>query len=357
MNRNDEAGRTAAGDFRWGIWGTGAIAGAFAADMQACAGMRVTAICSRKTETAETFRRRTGADARTVKAFGDSGEFLAHPDIDAVYIATPSAMHVLHAMQAIAAGKACLIEKPLSLDAAGADQIEAASKARNVFAMEAMWSRFLPAVRAARQHIDSGRIGAVTHIEADLSHIRAYDPQSRFFNPGLGGGAAFDLGVYPVSLALYFLGLPDRIDGSWQRARSGVDMRAEFELGWQGATARLSCGFDRDGENRMLITGTRGALVIHAPFLKAQRLTLFPAFAARPPFGPNSDGSFVGKVMNRLPLPGRKTESHAFSGNGLQFQAKAVRDAVRAGRISDPTMPLKHSAAVADIVCKVLAKD
>ncbi|WP_337236119.1 Gfo/Idh/MocA family oxidoreductase, partial [Vibrio cholerae] len=76
-------------DFRWGIWGTGTIAAAFAADIQASTGMRVTAVCSRASETAETFRRRIGAD----KAFGDSGEFLSDADIDAVYIATPSAMH------------------------------------------------------------------------------------------------------------------------------------------------------------------------------------------------------------------------------------------------------------------------
>lgn len=344
--------RQAKNDFRWGIWGTGTIANAFADDIQASTGMRVTAVCSRAAETAEAFRRRIGAD----KAFSDSGAFLAHPDIDAIYIATPSAMHVLQAMQAIAAGKPCLIEKPLSLDAAGARQIEAAAKAKNVFAMEAMWSRFLPAIHAARKHIDSGRIGAVTRIEADLSYIRAYDPQSRFFSPELGGGAAFDLGVYPVSLALYFLGLPDHADGRWQRARSGVDMRTDFQLGWRGATASLSCGFDRDGENSMLIEGTKGAILIHAPFLKAQRLTLFSAFAARSSLGPNGGKGFVGKVMNRLPLPGRTIESYTFSGNGLQFQAEAVRDAVRSGRISDAIMPLDHSAAVADIIRKVLSK-
>ena len=344
--------RQAKKDFRWGIWGTGTIAAAFADDIQASNGMRITAVCSRAAETAETFRRRIGAD----KAFSDSGEFLTDADIDAVYIATPSAMHVLQAMQAIAAGKPCLIEKPLSLDAAGARQIETAAKAKNIFAMEAMWSRFLPAIRAARQYIDSGRIGTVTRIEADLSYIRAYDPQSRFFSPELGGGAAFDLGVYPISLALYFLGLPDHIDGRWQRAKSGVDMRAEFQLGWSEATASLSCGFDRDGENRMLIEGTKGTILIHAPFLKAQRLTLYSAFAARSPLGPRGGKGFIGKVINRLPLPGRTVETYAFSGNGLQFQAEAVRDAVRSGQVSNAIMPLDHSAAVADIIRKVLSK-
>lgn len=345
----DKRGRP---DFRWGIWGTGKAAAVFADDIQASTGMRAAAVCSRTAESAETFRRRIGAD----KAFSDSGAFLWDPDIDAVFIATPSAMHVLQAMQAIAAGKPCLIEKPLSLDAAGARQIETAAKARNVFAMEAMRSRFLPAIQAARQHIDHGRIGSVTHIEADLSCIRAYDPQSRFFSPELGGGAAFDLGIYPLSLALYFLGLPDQVDGRWQRAKSGVDMRTEFHLGWPGAKATLSCGFDRDGENSMLIKGTKGAILLHAPFQEAQGLTLFSAFAARSAFGPNGGKGFIDKIMKRLPLRGRTIETYGFSGNGLQFQAEAVRDAVCSRQLFHGTMPVDHSAAVVDIIRKVLSK-
>ncbi|MCP6297159.1 hypothetical protein NL457_28460, partial [Klebsiella pneumoniae] len=65
--------RQAKTDFRWGIWGTGTIANAFADDIQASTGMRVTAVCSRAAETAEAFRRWIGAD----KAFSDSGAFLA----------------------------------------------------------------------------------------------------------------------------------------------------------------------------------------------------------------------------------------------------------------------------------------
>ncbi|HWT62012.1 MAG TPA: Gfo/Idh/MocA family oxidoreductase [Ochrobactrum sp.] len=339
-------------NFRWGIWGTGTIASAFATDIQASSDMRVSAVCSRSIESAQNFKTRIGV----YEAFDDPSAFLNSPDFDAVYIATPNAMHVPQTLQAIAAGKACLTEKPLTLDADGANQIATASRTHNVFAMEAMWSRFLPTVHAAREHIRAGRIGTVKSIQADLSYFREENPEGRFFNPALGGGAAFDLGVYPVSLTLSFLGLPDAVNGRWTRARSGVDMRTEIELTYANATAQLSCGFDRDGQNQMLIEGTDGAILLHAPFLKAQRLTIFSANVLNSALGPKGPGGLVGKILNRLPLPGRTVEHHAFAGNGLQFQAQAVRDAVTRGEISSPIMPLEHSAAVANIVSTVLAQ-
>lgn len=336
--------------FRWGIWGTGTIASSFAADIALSDDMEIASICSRTAESANQFQLRYGAQ----KIYTDPADFLRNPDIDAVYIATPNATHVSQTLAAIAAGKPCLTEKPLSIDAKGAAQIEQASKEHQVFTMEAMWSRFLPAIKAAKDHIDAGRIGHVTHIEADLSYFRAEDAKNRFFDPQLGGGAAFDLGVYPVSLTLYFLGLPDSIQGSWKASKTGVDLRTHIELTYPYAKARLSCGFDHDGKNQMLIKGTDGAILIHAPFLKAQRLTIFSRKALQSPFTPDQTNGILGKIINRLPLPGRTTEHYAFKGNGLHFQAQAVRDAVHNGKISQPSMPLSHSVAVAEIIETVL---
>ena len=130
---------------------------------------------------------------------------------------------------------------------------------------------------------------------------------SRFFDRDLGGGAALDLGVYPVSLALHFFGRPLEISGRWQASKSGVDMRTEIDLQFEGgATARLSCGFDRDGANRFVIEGSEGVLRLEAPFLKAQRLIAI--FAKSLCAGAKRQRHFV-KIMSRLPLPGRRIEA------------------------------------------------
>ena len=133
-------------------------------------------------------------------------------------------------------------------------------------------------------------------------------------------------------------------------------MHAEFALQFDGATADLSCGFDRDGANQFLIEGTDGAIRIDAPFIKAKRLVQFTpkAFAAARHSEPGRRGIFA-KVADRLPLPGRRFEHFSFPGNGLQFEAAAVMEAVRRGETQSELMPLDESKAVLEIIGLVLS--
>lgn len=336
--------------FGWGIMGTGAIAGLFAADLGLLAQARIVAVHARTPGKAQGFAARFGA-----RAYDDEAAFLADPAVEAVYVATPNHLHAAQALNAIAAGKPVLIEKPIALKSADVEAIAQAARERGVFAMEALWSRFLPAVRAAREQIAAGRIGAVRRIRADLSYRHPEEPGSRFFDPALGGGAALDLGVYPLSLTLHLLGAPQAVDGSWFAAASGVDLRSAFRLDYPQALAELACGFDRDGTNRFLIAGTRGALLLEAPFLKAQRLR-FDADPDRAEAAYERGHDLATRLLDRVPKPGRSSEAFAFPGNGLQFQAQAVMAAIRAGEGTCPTMPLSESAAVLLIIETVLAR-
>jgi predicted dehydrogenase len=330
--------------------GTGAIAGLFAADLNLLPGARIAAVHSRSREKAEGFAARFGA----TRAGDDEAAFLADPAIEAVYIATPNHLHATQALRAIAAGKPVLIEKPIALESADIEAIAQAARERGVFAMEALWSRFLPAVRHARRQIAAGRIGPVRRIRADLSYRHPEEPGSRFFDPALGGGAGFDLGVYPLSLTLHLLGEPQAASGSWFAAGTGVDRRATFRLDYPAAVAELSCGFDRNGTNRLLIEGERGGLLFEAPFLKVRRLTWYAdAGSALAAYGRGTGK--IARLLDRLPRPGRVSERFAFPGSGLQFQAEAVMAAIRAGKSACVEMPLGESAAVLRIIEAVRA--
>lgn len=332
--------------FVWGIVGTGTIASLFAADLRLLAAARLGAVHSRSGDRARDFAARFGAD----NSYDDLGGFLADTALDAVYIATPNHLHAAQALAAIAAGKPVLIEKPITLASSEALAIAEASRRHGVFAMEAMWTRFLPAVAAARRHIAEGRLGLIRRISADLSYLRPQD-DSRFFDPGLGGGAAFDLGVYAISLTVQLLGIPERVESRRLAAESGVDLRSEFRLHYPAAVAELSCGFDRDGSNRFLIEGSAGALRLEAPFIKARRLTHYTPAALASPLGrPHGGTSLVSRLLDHLPLPGRRQERFDFPGNGLQFEVIAAMDAIRSGARECETMPLAESAAVLRIL-------
>ena len=221
---------------RWGIIGPGRIASLVIKDFPRVADAEAVAVASRSTERAQAFATQHGLP----QACRSYQEIMADDRVDVVYIATPHPQHHAIALAAIATGKGALVEKTFTATAAGAEQVIAAARQREVFVMEAMWTRFQPAIVAARALIDDGAIGKVRQLQADLGVDRPYDPADRLFDPAQGGGAMLDLGVYVVSFAQYFLGTPDRIAVSGSLAPTGVDAEAGLLLGYDdGRVATL----------------------------------------------------------------------------------------------------------------------
>ncbi|MCO5069706.1 MAG: Gfo/Idh/MocA family oxidoreductase [Rhizobiaceae bacterium] len=337
--------------FGWGIVGTGVIARQFAEDLKLAGKASVVAVSSRDVIGAKRFADELGG----IRAYQELDALLNDRSVDAVYVASPNQLHAEQAIQSIEAGKPVLVEKPLAVASADAEAVFASASRNGVFAMEAMWSRFLPAVEAAKAAIDAGAIGRVTSVSAELAYRMEEDADSRFFDPALGGGAALDLGVYPLSLANFLFGEPDAIDGNWRAARTGVDIRSDFHLRFGEVQAALSCGFDRDGDNAFRIFGTEGALVLSPPFLKAQRLSVFGPATSRLRFaGARSDlAGPLGKLLSRLPLPGRRSQNFEFSGSGLQFEARHVQEAVRSGALQSSIVPASDTIAVLKVIERI----
>ena len=194
-------------ELRWGIVGPGGIARAVVPDFEHVEGCRVTAVGSRSLERAQTFAQEFGIE----RAHGSYRALIDDPDVDVLYIATPHPQHVAVAVAALEAGKAVLVEKSLTATVEGAQTLIQVAQEQQVFAMEAMWTRFQPAVVAARELVADGAIGDVRTVQADLGVQRDFDAGDRLFSKELGGGALLDLGVYAVAFSHLWLGRPTTV--------------------------------------------------------------------------------------------------------------------------------------------------
>lgn len=340
---------------RWGIAATGTMAKQFARDLERVDGAVLVAVSSRSQDKATAFAGRFGG----VTAHASLETLLADDTVDAVYVASPNHVHLEAAQAAIAAGKAVLVEKPLVLTSAEAERLAALSAQRDVFLMEAMWTRFLPSVVHVKRAVASGIIGAVKHIRADLAIHHPYDPGSRFYARERGGGALLDLGVYGISLALHLMGQPESVRGNWQAAPTGVDASATVALGFAGgAEAHLSCAIDRAGDNLFVIEGAEGTLVLQPPFIGSQMvlrckggLGVRLALAG----GQGVVSRAARKLARTVPLPGITRDVFAFDGYGLQFEIAAVGEAIRNGWREHPLAPVSDTIRTLKIIETVLA--
>ncbi|MFN2371737.1 MAG: Gfo/Idh/MocA family protein, partial [Candidatus Krumholzibacteriia bacterium] len=158
---------------RWGILGPGRISRTFAQGLREAAGAQLVAVGSRDHVRATAFAAEFGA----ANAHGSYEELAADPDVDAVYIGTPHAFHCDHALLCLRHGKHVLCEKSLALNAAQVERMIAAAREAGLVLMEAMWTRFLPAVIRARDLALDGTIGEVRFVVADFGFAAAFDPR------------------------------------------------------------------------------------------------------------------------------------------------------------------------------------
>lgn len=314
--------RTQSAAVRWGILGTGGIARAFLAGLREVEGAEAAAVGSRTEEGA----RRFAAEQGIARAHGDYRALAEDPEVDVVYVATPHPFHLANTLLCLEAGKHVLCEKPMALSAAQAETMIDAARRHDRFLMEAMWTRFSPAMREAARLVAAGELGEVTMVSADFGGYRGFDPADRFFSLELGGGALLDIGVYPVALASQFLGGLTGVSAHGALAPTGVDTRAGLVVsGADGGVGVLACSFDSDLPKRAVVSGTKGRVEIEN-FFNADAITVY-----RPGEEPSTSG-----------FPRR--------GNGYEYEAAEVSRLLREGERESALMPLEETLAIAGIL-------
>lgn len=256
---------------RWGILGTGRIARDFAQGLRATPDAMLAAVGSRSDDSAQAF----AAQFEIPHAFGSYEALVDCPDVDIVYIATPHPMHAANALLALRAGKAVLCEKPFAMNRREAGEIVALARAKNLFLMEAMWTRFMPALAEVRRVIASGEIGTVTQLHADFGFSATPDPAHRVNDPALGGGALLDLGIYPLSIACALLGRVEAVQAQAIMGETGVDLTTAFTMRHAGGTLSVcSCSLRAHAPGELVVSGTRGSVRMHRMFHMAERVTV-----------------------------------------------------------------------------------
>lgn len=332
---------------RWGIIGPGAIASTFAKALNGLTTesqvneiekkilhlpkndthAELVAVASRNEERSASFantwnfkKHYSTQTAQTAGFESAYDQLFADEDIDIVYIATPHRFHAELSIKALKAGKHVLCEKPATVNAKELQKVIDCAKQENKFYMEAMWTKFNPAIQTCLQWIKEGRIGDVLHVSANFCFAspiygknaagkipKQYDISSRLFNPELAGGAVLDVGIYVATMAMLVGGvapnkdtqtiplanriavqgeepcqLPAAIHSVARMGKTGVDvwngMSFRFNSSADSAiTAQLSSAIDMGGQNGFqdaYIFGTKGKIKIPL-FWMAQSLELY----------------------------------------------------------------------------------
>lgn len=315
---------------RWAMVGTGFMLRLIGHDLAKTENVLPSVIVSRSQERAD----EAAATYGFAEGSADLHQVLQRDDIDVVYVATPHSEHFRLAMAALEAGKHVLVEKAMTTDAASTRTLQEYANARGLFAMEAMWMAFNPAIVELRRRLTEGVIGEPRHLQTNFSISHPYDPNHRHWSSDLAGGSTLDQGVYGISLAHMLFGTPTAIHAHGTKMY-GVDAEVVVVLEFGGGQrAVCTSGYRALAPHRATVAGSMGTMEIpehfwHPPGLRQYRLTRAGAELV-------DDFSYEPEGAGYVPM------------------LRGVSEAVLQGRTEHPARSHTETLAVAETMDEVL---
>lgn len=255
--------KSGSGKVRWGIISTANIGVAkVIPGMLKSREFEVRAIASRSLPTAKKWAKKLGIPV----AYGSYEELLDDPNIDAVYNPLPNHLHVPLTLAAAMKGKHVLCEKPIALSAAEAETLRAAPK--DVLVAEAFMVRVHPQWIKARELVRKGKLGRLVAIQSLFTYYNT-DPDNVRNMADIGGGAAYDIGCYPIVVARYiFAAEPKRVAALIDRDpafKTDRTTSAVIDFG-EGRHLTFTVSTQATPYQRVQILGTKGRLEVQIPF-------------------------------------------------------------------------------------------
>jgi predicted dehydrogenase len=322
----------------------------------------VAAASSSSVQRAEEFLKNIRAPA-SAKAYGSYAELVKNPDVDIIYVATPHSHHFQNTMLCLEAGKNVLCEKAFTVNAAQAKKLVQTAKAKNLFLMEAVWTRYFPLSIKIREMVKSGEIGTVHRVIADLSlgqdagkdDLLTFDDSHRMVNPDLAGGALLDLGIYALTWnfqILYHCQPEPReapiVSGAINKYKTGADETTSVILQFPKhrsmgiALTSMRVATDPDGHAAgaaIRIQGTKGEIQVMGP---AYRPTHYRVIK-------KNGGGKVEEVECPIPTdPDRNGDGH-----GMFWEADEAARCIRDGKKESKTLTWEESIVIMETMDEV----
>lgn len=316
---------------RWGIIGCGSIANRFADSAVAVDGVEVVAAASRTPGKGQAF-----AEKHAIKNhYSDYAELLANDEVDAVYVATTHNFHRDNVQQVLEANKPILCEKPFTVNAAEMRSLIQLAGEKKLFMMEAMWTRFLPAIVQLRQWLAEEAVGEIKMVRATFGFLFPFDPNHRLLNFDLAGGALLDAGIYPLSFAnMVMREKPVAVKALGEIGSTGVDEQSTYILQYaSGALAQLHATINAPAVSRVEIIGRKGRIVIPDRFLATQEVWL----------------ELNGEEALKKEFPYDEKA-------GFQFEIAAATESIQNGLLENEIMPLSDTLQLMETIDEIKAQ-
>jgi predicted dehydrogenase len=314
---------------KWGILGTGRIAGKFASDLRFAEGCELIAVGSRSQESADKFANEFSVKDR----HASYEELVQNPEVDVIYIATPHNLHYENTLLCLNHGKAVLCEKPFAINTRQALAMINLAMEKKVFLMEALWTKFHPHFIKIQQMISKGLLGDIRSVLINFGFKPVAPVNPRLYEPELGGGTIMDIGIYNVFMAMSILGKPDHIDAVMTPALTGVDEQCAILFRYKnGAMAQLFSSFSSNLATEADISGTKGRIRLTSKFYEPSTTIEF----------------YEGRDNPKQIIPVEKEE-----GDGYQYEARHVNECLRNGLTESPVIPFADTILLMETLDKI----
>jgi len=315
---------------KWGIIGVGNIANTMANTLKITPNNQLYAVASKTPSKARIF-----ADKQGVEHVYSYQEIVNSSEIDIIYVATTHNFHFDNAKLALEHGKHVLIEKSFTVNAKEARELVRIAREKNLFLMEAIWTRFLPSVKMLKKKITNHEIGDVKQINISFGGFAGPDYEKRLNDPALAGGVTLDMGIYAISFVCYLLGeLPTDIKSMTRFSDQGVDEISNYMFRFpSGCLTNICTSYNLKMTNEAIIYGMKG-FITFPEFSAGQRFTTFKHE------GTNDIKDTIEFHENR-------------PGHGFIYQVEEVVRCIQDGKLESKIIPLNETIGIMEVMDKM----